>query len=126
MDILRVTFDTNTLDHAVGLERSAGDRRKPEHVKVHAAVRRGRIQGFFSDTIATLEGLQNQHRVEVYGTLARRHSQSRTIDSATGDRVVQVRSWVEYPERKPLHEKTLDRLEAALDHGIRAVSFPVK
>lgn len=124
MNVLRVTFDTNTLDHAVGLERRPDDLYKPEHIKVHEALRRGRIQGFFSDTIATLEGVQKKDRTRVYGTLTRRHIQSRTVDLATGDHVIRVRSWVEYPERKPLHDKTLDRLQAALDHGMRAIGLP--
>jgi hypothetical protein len=64
--ILRVTFDTNVLDYACRPERHPKDPRRPQLSKVHDALSSGAIQGFFSVTILTIEGIMEMDRASVY------------------------------------------------------------
>ncbi len=63
---LTVTFDTNTLASVVAPEtaqRGTGE----SGAIVAAAMRAGRIRGFFSETVITLEGIKNVDRADVLG-----------------------------------------------------------
>ncbi len=65
---LTVTFDTNTLASVVAPEtaqRGTGE----SGAIVAAAMRAGRIRGFFSETVITLEGIKNVDRADVLGRL---------------------------------------------------------
>jgi len=63
---MRVTFDTNTLDRAVRPSRFSKDPRQPEYLKVNQAIRTHAIEGFFCETLVTLEGIQNKDRSAVF------------------------------------------------------------
>lgn len=65
---LAVTFDTNTLDAVVWpVEKPTQHGTKAERTIVRAAVQAGRIRGFFSETVITVEGIKNAERSEVLG-----------------------------------------------------------
>ncbi len=64
---MRVTFDTNTLDKVARPERFPKDPQQAEFVKVHNAILAGKLKGYFSETIVTLEGIENKDRVSVLG-----------------------------------------------------------
>jgi hypothetical protein len=54
--MIKVTFDTNTFDMATRPQVYAKDPNHADFVKVHEAVKDGRIKGFLCDAIVTLEG----------------------------------------------------------------------
>src|SRR5580658_2287073 len=61
---LTVTFDTNTLRSVVSPEnaqRATG----PSGTAVKRSIQAGEIQGFFSETLVTLEGMQRADRRRV-------------------------------------------------------------
>ena len=63
---LRVTFDTNVLDLACRPTRSPKDPRQPLMQKVHDALANGKIEGFYSVTMLTIEGIMRRDRAGVF------------------------------------------------------------
>lgn len=63
---LTVTFDTNTLASVVSPDAAQRDTGTSGAV-VRAAIQAGRIQGFFSETLITLEGIGHEDRSKVLG-----------------------------------------------------------
>ena len=59
---LRVTFDSNAYRQAVDPSRSRRDASPAELRKINAALKDGRIRGYLSETLATLEGVQKAQR----------------------------------------------------------------
>jgi hypothetical protein len=116
--MVSVTFDTNTLDRAARPDRYPRDARQPEYLKVHEALSHGDIQGFFSETIVTLEGVQNKDRVPVFGSTRLHHR-----DSSTGPRQVTLEISVRQ-DRQPPHPEATRRVAAARALGMRALRGP--
>jgi hypothetical protein len=107
-----VTFDTNTLASAVSpatAQRNTG----PAGAVVHDAIRAGCIQGFFSETLITLEGIENNLRAEVLGR-TRVISNEASNDEGHVTLSIGVRH-----ERNPLNAQFSERIRAALDLGMR-------
>jgi hypothetical protein len=73
---MRVTFDTNALNDVISPETSQrGASGTANGIKVRAAVvEAGRVQGFFCETLVTLEGIQKRDRSDVFGQHAASHS----------------------------------------------------
>jgi hypothetical protein len=63
---LTVTFDTNTLAAVVSPE-DAQLGNGPFGATVRAAMQAGRVRGFFSETLVTVEGIKNTERSDVLG-----------------------------------------------------------
>ena len=63
---LRVTFDTNVLDLACRPERFPKDPRQSQMQMVHDALSDVRIEGFYSVTMLTIEGIMRRDRAEVF------------------------------------------------------------
>lgn len=59
---LRVSFDSNAYRQAVNPLKSRRDATLEELQKINQALLDGRITGFLSETLATLEGIQNAQR----------------------------------------------------------------
>ena len=111
---MRVTFDTNALDPAARPERFPKDPAQPNYFKVKQAIVDGRIQGFFSETIISLEGIQKDDRVAVFGSTAISISEGpASIDQDTGKIRIQVNLNVEQPRYKPLHAEAAARVKTA-------------
>jgi hypothetical protein len=119
-----VTFDTNTLDKAARPDRHPKDPGLIEFQRVHEALKAGLLRGFFSETVATLEGIQRGDRAKVFGStyLATRHSEPEVQDD--GKIVHKVNLETTQPDRRPLHQENERRLAAALRLGFRALSAP--
>lgn len=132
---LRVTFDTNVLDLACRPERFPKDPRQPELQKVHAALVTGSIQGFYSVTMLTIEGIARKDRAEVFAS-TRTKMQSETpsvINNADlpgevrakvgGENIekIAITLIVDQPARKPLHSEVVARAKAAKELGVRAL-----
>ena len=132
---LRVTFDTNVLDFACRPERYSRDPRQPELQKVRDALAAGTLQGFYSVTMLTIEGIMRADRAAVFaGTQTKRQPETySTIRNAdlpdavralVGDEDIETLSMrlvVEQPDRKPLHPEVVARMTAAQALSVRVL-----
>lgn len=121
---MRVTFDTNTLEKAARPERCARDLLHPDYLKVHQAIVAGKIDGFFSETIINLEGIQKADRSAVLGSTMMSQSEQIIEHPETGDTVIAVTLAVEEPLRKALHPEVVARIRAARSLGMRLLKAP--
>lgn len=121
---MRVTFDTNAIEKAASPERCNRDPLYPDYVKVHQAVADGRIEGFFSETIITLEGIQKADRAAVLGSTTMTQSGQITENPQTGETVVATTFTVSDPLRQPLHPQVAARIAAARALGMRLLKAP--
>ena len=118
MTWMNTTFDTNTLERAARPERHPRDPRQPEFIKVHDAIKAGRLAGYFSETLVTLEGIENKDRIDVLGG-TKLEQQIRSTDQNTINMNLKVQQ-----DRKPLHPEHFARIQAALKIGMRALKAP--
>lgn len=100
-----VTFDTNTLDKAARPERHPKDPAQANFQKVHEALRTGRLRGFVSETVVTLEGIKRADRARVFGStyLAARHTEPEV--QPDGMVVHRVNLETTQPHRHPFMKK---------------------
>ncbi len=115
---MKVTFDTNALDRAARPERYPKDSRRADFIKVHDAIEARRLTGYFSETLITLEGIENKDRVGVIGG-TRLDRQIRR----TGQNTVNINLTVKQ-DRQPLHPEHSARIQAARKIGMRALKAP--
>lgn len=132
---LRVTFDTNVLDLACRPERFPKDCRKPLMKKVHAALAVGEIEGFYSVTMLTIEGIMRRNRAEVFADTRMVMQPERRQIIKNADLPAEIREMVgsqdletillEYqvdqPERKPLPSEVVARMNAAKAMGFKVL-----
>jgi len=118
--MVRVTFDTNTLDKAARPDRHPKDRRQAEFMKVHDALAAGTLRGYFSETLVTLEGIQKKDRMDVLGS-TRLESQTQP----TGENTITISLSVRQ-DRKPLDLVFSERIKAAQKLGMRALRGPAR
>lgn len=122
MTKLRVTFDTNTIDKAARPGRFPKDPGHADFAKVNAALAAGKLSGYFSETIISMEGIQNKDRALVFNsTRLRLDSETETV--ANGATKVEMRHVVEQ-KRDPLHPEHAARIAAAVDIGMKALKAP--
>jgi hypothetical protein len=115
---LRVTFDTGALDDMLWPERAKQPTDPADATRVRAAVQAGVIQGFFSETLVTLEGIKNEDRVDVLGS-TQLQSQSTSNGPNTTTLSISV-----VQDRKPLPPKFVRRIQAARNLRMRALMVP--
>jgi hypothetical protein len=109
---LTVTFDTNTLDAVVSPDTAQRGTGSCGTI-VQDAIRAGRIRGFFSETVFTLEGITNADRPDVLGkTGIAFRSSSSGPNQITSE--IAVRHF-----RKPLDPRAFDRIQRALTLGMQ-------
>lgn len=132
---LRVTFDTNVLDLACRPERFPKDTRQPHLQKVRDALAAGRIQGFYSVTMLTIEGIMRKDRASVFAgtnlnlqpetvSVKRRGDLPQAIRAKVRSaeiETIEVTYVVEQPNRKPLHPEVIARIKAARALGVRVL-----
>ncbi|MEI9992653.1 MAG: hypothetical protein WDM86_21800 [Rhizomicrobium sp.] len=111
---LTVTFDTNTLASVVAPETAQRGTGASGAI-VAAAMRAGRVRGFFSETVITLEGIKNVDRADVLGS-ARVVSDA----SSTGKNNVTLTVGIRHV-RNPLDPRSSARVRAALELGMRSL-----
>lgn len=121
---MRVTFDTNVLDRVTRPALCVGQPHQTECLKIHAALVAGHLHGFFCETVVTLEGIQKVHRAEVFGSTKLRQHRREIAGEKANETIVQLTFAAEQPKRQPLHPKTLERISAALNIGMRALRAP--
>lgn len=118
--LLRVTFDTNTLDKVARPERFPRDPRQPTYFGVHDALRTGRLKGYFSETLVTLEGIEIKDRADVLGSTRL----DRQMHSNGGNRI--TLSLAVQQDRKPLNLEFSKRIQTAQEIGLRALRGPAR
>ena len=109
---LTVTFDTNTLASVISPETAQRETGTSGAV-VRAAIQAGDIQGFFSETLITLEGIENKDRPEILGK-TRVVTETSSPSKNTINITVGVRHF-----RKPLHPRFSERVQGALALGMQ-------
>lgn len=129
---MRVTFDTNVLDYACRPERFPKDPRQPNLSKVRDALSAGALNGFYSVTMLTIEGIMRKDRAEVFSS-TRISTQETTSITKNADLPPAIRDWVgnqdvetvgltltvEQPVRKSLHPEVIARMTAAKNLGVK-------
>lgn len=118
MPIPKVTFDTSALKGAVTPHLCADEHDHAACVVVHGALRAGQIRGYFGEAVVALDALGRQDKVDVVGG-ARMESQT----YATGPSAITISIGPRWP-RTPVDQRFLDRIQAALDLGMRALIGP--
>lgn len=132
---LRVTFDTNVLDLACRPERFPKDPRQPLMQKVHDALAKGQIEGFYSVTMLTIEGIMRRDRAEVFAgtrTVMQPETSHITRNSDLPDAIrekvgsgdletIAMEFRVEQPGRKPPHPEVIARMKAAKALGLKVL-----
>lgn len=131
---LRVTFDTNVLDLACRPERFPKDVRQPGLQKVRDALVSGAIEGFYSVTMVTIEGIMRRDRAKVFASTRTKISESisvtkntdlpeeiRAIVNGADVETVEMTMAVEQPARMPLHSEVVARMRAAQALGVRVL-----
>lgn len=115
MRVLKVTFDTNTLEGVVTPKLCKEGERAP-YAAVHDAIRLGRIAGFFGEAVVALDALSRKDKSDIVG-------RTRIVSEthSTGPRSISVGpKW----HRPPIHPKFLALLRQALELGMRAMIGP--
>jgi hypothetical protein len=134
---LRVTVDTNVLDLACRPERFPKDPRQAELAKVHSALKSGVIEGFYSVTMLTVEGIMKKDRAAVFaGTtvtstahpteMTKRSDLPKELADMLGDGDFDVIATgvtlrASQPQRAPLHPEVVARIQAAKALGVRVL-----
>jgi len=117
---IKVTFDTSALDRAARPARYPKDPRQTEFNKVHDSIVAGTLKGYFSETLITLEGIENEDRAGVLGgTRLERQFQRAGPVTLHVNLIVQQ-------DRKPLHPEFSARIQAARSIGMRALRGPAR
>ena len=133
---LRVTFDTNVLDLACRPKRFPKDPRQPLMQKVHNALAKGRMEGFYSVTMLTIEGIMRRDRAEVFAnTQTVMHPETshviRNADLPDAIREIvgnedlegiSVEFQVMQPDRKLLPPEVVARMKAAKAMGFKVLA----
>lgn len=133
---LRVTFDTNVLDYACRPERYPKDPR--DIGKIKRALENGDIEGFYSVTMLTIEGVMNRDRAKLFGDTridVAEESVAPTdpmkipqdVRERFGDgewEEVRVEMRASQPGRQPLHHEVRRRVQAAKALGIKVLKDP--
>ena len=133
--VLRVTFDTNVLDLACRPERFPKDARQPYLRKVHDALRAREIEGYYSITMLTIEGIIRKDRADVMASTlvssppetcstTKNDELPEAIRAKIGDadiEKIQKKFVVEQPNRRSLHPEVVARVNAAHKLGVRAL-----
>lgn len=109
---LTVTFDTNTLS-SVAFPETAQRRTKECAEVIRCAIEYGRVKGFFSETLITIEGIVSRERANVLG-------KTRLVSRATaaGENRIDLTISVRHV-RNPLDPRFFERIRAAIGLGMR-------
>jgi hypothetical protein len=112
------TFDTGALDDMLWPESAKQPTDPADATRVRAAVQAGVIQGFFSETLITLEGIKNIDRAAVLSS-----SQLVTSSSSESENSITINVAFQQ-DRLPLPPKFVKRIQAARDLRMRALMVP--
>lgn len=116
---LTVTFDTNTLASVVSPETAQRDT-GASGAAVRTAIRAGHLQGFFSETLVTLEGVEKKDRVDVLG-------KTRVVSgsSSSGKNLITLSVGFQH-FRNELDTRFSERVRSAAALGMRGLRAPAR
>lgn len=118
---MRITFDTNALNDLISPATSQrGTAGAAAGSTVRAAIEAGRIQGFFCETLVTLEGIQKRDRRDVVGS-----TRLQSTTTSTDERTITISIGV-LQDRKPLDIEFNEKIQAAKALGLRALRGPAR
>lgn len=117
---LTVTFDTNALNDVLWPDKAQHPTDPADAARVRAAIQAGDIQGFFSETLVTLEGIQKKDRPAVVGS-TRLQSESTFTDKNTITISISI-----VQDRKPLDSDFSEMLQEAKSLRLRALRVPAR
>lgn len=132
---LRVTFDTNVLDLACRPDRFPKDSRQPLMKRVNTALTTGELEGFYSVTMLTIEGIMRRDRAKVFAStrlvmgeeeiqITKIADLPESIRQEVGGEdveTVRVEYRAEQPARAPLHPEVIARVKAAKATGVKVL-----
>ena len=118
-----MTFDTNTLADVVAPESSQRSNGAADGAKVRSAIRAGIVQGFFCETMITLEGIKNVDRTTVFGSTTTNTRFEYGVAS-DGNGVTYINMRAEQTARQPLDQRQADRFLAAFQLGMKLLGAP--
>src|SRR5882757_8760654 len=116
---LTVTFDTNTLASVVSPE-TAQRETGASGAAVRIAIKAGQIQGFFSETLVTLEGVEKKDRVNVLG-------KTRVVSGSSSSGQNQISLSVGFQHfRNDLNSRFSERVRLLVALGMRGLRAPAR
>jgi hypothetical protein len=115
---LRVTFDTSTIAGVVDPEGEEGLDARDAYRAAHAAIRDGRVRGFFSEAMVTLDAIGRKDKAEVLG--AARFVSETTASGPSGITITIGPRW----KRTNINPRILARIAMARALGMRALIGP--
>jgi len=119
---MRVTFDSNSWQPVIFPDKFAKDSRYADFLKIERAVRDGRIRGFISETVATLEAIKKVDRVSYFGGSVPKID---FHEEMVGNQIrIRVTMGPDNSRHPGLPGVLSDRLRAALALGIRLLRAP--
>lgn len=115
---MKVTFDTNTFHKVTKPEVYAKDPYTQAMATIHDMIKGGKVVGYISDTMITLEGVKRANRASVFGG-------SRVLSQIThsGD-TSYINMKLEQPDRQPVHAKQKERFLDAFGLGMKLLGAP--
>ena len=115
---MKVTFDTNTFHKVTKPERYAKGPDTQAMATIHELIKAGKVIGFMSDTMITLEGVTKADRASVFGG-------SRVLSQIThsGD-TTYIGMKLEQPDRKAVNAKQKERFLDAFGLGMKLLGAP--
>ena len=122
---LSITFDSNVLENVIDPERTQAKEFIEDYLIIQQAIKKGKIQGFFSDTWISLEGIENKNRCQILGS-RRLVSSSESSNKSDNSPIVITINMGTKMEKNQLHPEHETPKNAALSLGFRALSGPPK
>jgi hypothetical protein len=120
---MRITFDTNTFADVISPNSSQRPTGATDGAKVQEAVKNGSVDGFFCETLITLEGIKNADRSMVFGSTANNTIYRHGIaDDGAGITYIDIRS--EQLARRQLDHRQANQFLAAFDLGMKLLGAP--
>jgi hypothetical protein len=120
---MQVTFDTNTLADVVSPETSQRRTGPADGATVRVAIQTGAIQGFFCETLITLEGIKNADRSAVFGSTAINTNYEHGV-APDRNGVTHITMLADQPARQPLDHRQANRCVAAFGLGMKLLGAP--
>lgn len=120
---MRVTFDTNTLADVVSPSTSQRADGEANGTKVRSALQAGVLQGYFCETVITLEGIKNADRSPVFGSTAINTTFRRGV-AQDGNEIHYIDMQAEQSARRPLDQRQADRFLSAFALDMKLLGAP--
>lgn len=120
---MHVTFDTNTLADVVSPLTSQRPDGQANGIKVRSALQAGSLQGYFCETMITLEGIKNADRSPVFGSTTTNTTFRRGV-AQDGNDIHYIDMRVEQSARQPLDQRQADRFGSAFALGMKLLGAP--